>query len=186
MVVWFLMACAQPQEDDVLALMDEKSLLRRLSIDIRGILPSQEEYLQLEERKALDFVDDFLYDPFFGERVRGIFADYYRTEIDSYGITNTDVGIISQGAFREAIGQESLRILQEVAESDVSWTEIVTADWTMANEVSAQIFSLDYEGTGWQRTRYTDGRPHAGVLATGSMWLRYTSTISNANRNSNQ
>ena len=31
--------------------------------------------------------------------------------------------------------------------------------------------------------QYTDGRPPAGVLATTGLWMRYTTTFSNANRN---
>jgi hypothetical protein len=164
--------------------MDEKSFLRRLSIDIRGTLPSEAEYLALENKEALEFVDDFLNDPeYFGPRVRGIFTDYYRTEIDTFLVSGADFGVSSEVSFREAVGQEPLRVIEEIAVSDLPWTELVTADWTMGNETSAQIFPLDYEGSGWKKTTYTDGRPAAGILSSNGMWWRYTSTVSNANRN---
>lgn len=186
MVVWFILcSCRAPEErvPESLATMDDYTLLRRLSIDLRGVLPSQIEYDALSEKSPLGFVDEFLYDPRFGKQVRQLFADYYRTEIDQFLVSAADFGIDSEVSFREAVGQEPLRIIQEVVESDLPWSTIVTSDWTMANETSAQIFPLEYEGGGWQRASYTDGRPAAGVLASSGLWWRYTTTLSNANRN---
>lgn len=186
MVVWFLLlSCRNTEivEQESISTMDEQALLRRLSVDIRGVLPSEQEYEALTSRDALDFVDDFLYDERFGRQVRRLFTDYYRTEVDFFSVSGSDFGVLSEVAFREAVGQEPLRILQEVAESDLPWSTIVTADWTMANETSAQVYPIDYDGEGWQRAKYTDGRPAAGVIATNSLWWRYTTTQSNANRN---
>ena len=86
--------------------------------------------------------------------------------------------------FIRSVGQEPLRIIQEVAENDLPWTTIVTADWTMANELLGNAFLMDYpQGEqGWQRTKYTDGRPMSGILSTNGLWWRYTTTYSNANR----
>ncbi len=60
----------------------------------------------------------------------------------------------------------------------------MTGDWTMMNETLAQALPTDYpaEASGWQVAHYTDGRPAAGVLSTSTMWWRYDSTDSNANR----
>ena len=41
---------------------------------------------------------------------------------------------------------------------------------------------LGQGATGWQVSRYTDGRPAAGVLSTNGLWWRYYSTVSNLNR----
>ena len=186
MVVFWLLSCASTGnigEDSTFSLMDETSFLRRLSLDIRGILPSVEEYDRLTDKGAIEQVDAFLQDEYFGTRVRGMFADYYQTEVDSYLVTGADFGVVSEAGFREAVGQEPLRVIQEIATNDLPWTNLVTADWTMANEVSSLLFPVDYEGEGWQKAHYTDGRPAAGILASNGMWWRYTSTLSNANRN---
>ena len=184
-VVMMLFSCRgiEVVDEEPLATMDEQALLRRLSIDLRGVSPSQSEYEMLSERMALDFVDEFVYDDRFGAQVRGLFADYYRTEIDQFFVSGADFGVDSEVSFREAVGEEPLRIIQEVVESDLPWSTIVTADWTMANETSATIFPLAYEGIGWKRAQYTDGRPAAGLLASSGLWWRYTTTQSNANRN---
>jgi hypothetical protein len=54
----------------------------------------------------------------------------------------------------------------------------------MANEVLAEAWPLDYPAgeTGWKKVHYTDSRPAAGILASNSLWWRYMSTASNANR----
>lgn len=180
-----LLSCRSTEISDheSISTMDDQALLRRLSVDLRGVLPTQAEYNELSTRSALDFVDEFLYDERFGQQVRGLFTDYYRTEIDLFSVSGSDFGVASEVSFREAVGQEPLRIIQEVVESDVPWSTIVTANWTMANETSAQAYPIDYEGVGWKRATYTDGRPAAGVLSTNSLWWRYTTTESNANRN---
>ena len=40
----------------------------------------------------------------------------------------------------EAVGQEPLGILEKVAVDDLRYTELVTGDWTMANETLGQMF----------------------------------------------
>ena len=75
-------------------------------------------------------------------------------------------------------------MLGYIAQNDLPVTDLVTADWTMANEVDARFWPTDYPegGTGWKKVHYTDGRPAAGVLSSNSMWRRYQTTDSNANR----
>jgi hypothetical protein len=74
--------------------------------------------------------------------------------------------------------------MARVVADDRPWTDIVTADTTMADEVLAATWPVDYPdgATGWQEVSYTDGRPAAGVLATNGLWWRYYTTFSNYNR----
>ncbi|HNH48545.1 MAG TPA: DUF1585 domain-containing protein, partial [Myxococcota bacterium] len=82
-----------------------------------------------------------------------------------------------------AIGEEPLRLLAHVIVTDQPWGEVVRADWTMANPLLASIWPIERPaGEGWQVSRYTDGRPAAGVLATNGLWWRYYTTHSNLNR----
>jgi len=71
-----------------------------------------------------------------------------------------------------------------VAANDKPWTEILTADHTLANRYLSEIFALDttISGDEWEVARYTDGRPAAGVLSTTGLWWRYYTTSSNMNR----
>ena len=65
------------------------------------------------------------------------------------------------------------------------WTTIVTAEYTMANQVLGSIFPVEYNQDSdqeWQPVSYVDGRPMAGVLSSNALWWRFGSTNTNANR----
>ncbi|HND33352.1 MAG TPA: hypothetical protein PLA94_25310, partial [Myxococcota bacterium] len=87
-------------------------------------------------------------------------------------------------AYAHAIGEEPLRLIAAILQEDRPWAEVVTADHTMANELLASIWPIDYPagGEGWQPAHYTDGRPAAGVLSTNGFYWRYVTNESNKNR----
>lgn len=180
-----LLACQnEPQTSKVLPEMAPLDLLTRASLDLRGRRPSLAEIQTVEANpEALDgLIDEMMQDPDFGARVRDLFADIYRTRTESYYVSASAYGLVDSAGFLAAVGEEPLYILSTVAEEDLPWTTIVTADWTLSNELLAAAWPLDYSGTGWQKAHYTDGRPTAGVLSTNGLWWRYVSTASNANR----
>jgi hypothetical protein len=82
------------------------------------------------------------------------------------------------------VGDEALRVFSHIVANELPYTELVVGDWTMANPLLAEIWPIDYPDgeTGWQVSRYSDSRPAAGVLASNSLWWRYMSNASNANR----
>lgn len=174
--------------DEPIVELDAADLLIRASLDTRGVRPTVAEFEQLEQSGDLDaLVDTYLDDPRFGDRVADLFSEVYLTRTENYQGINFaafDLAGISFARVLESIGQEPLQIMAEVAREDLPITDLVTADWTMANEVTARLFPVDYpsDATGWQRAAYTDSRPAAGVLSTNGMWWRYQSTASNANR----
>ena len=193
MVIALLFGCGMPPDEVVapqtVPVMDAVDLLTRASLDLRGARPSLLEMERVEADPTVidERIDAYLYDERFGPRVAELFAEVLHTRTEAYYINPQSYGLddeISAAAFVEAVGDEPLRILSRVAEDDLPYTDLVTADWTMANEVSAQIWPLDYPvgEVGWRVSHYTDGRPAAGILATNAMWWRYTSTDSNANR----
>lgn len=184
MLLLALSCQGDPERWEPLPRMSAAELLSRASLDLRGRRPSAEELAAVEaDPAAVDAqIDAMLQDPGFGARVRDLFADIYRTRTESYYVAASSYGLVDSAAFLAAVGEEPLYILSEVAEQDLPWTTLVTADWTMANELLAQAWPLEYTGEGWQRATYTDGRPRVGVLSTNALWWRYVSTLSNANR----
>ncbi len=175
---------ATPPES--LGSMDTVDALIRTSLDLRGVRPSADEMAQVEaDPAALDtLVDVYLADPRFEGRVRDLWSEIYLTRSEAYQISAASYGLDDQPTFQESVSEESLRILGYIAANDLPYTEIVTGDWTMANETLGAIWPISYPrgSEGWIKTNYTDGRPAAGVLATNSLWWRYVSTASNANR----
>lgn len=178
-----LLACADPPEVAETPEMGAVDLLERASLDLRGVRPTVEEIEAVEaDPGALDAsLDALLQDPRFEGRVRDLWAEVYLTRTESYSITGATYDL-DPAAFQASVGDEALRVLGYIAANDLPYTELVTGDWTMADENLAAAWPIDHPGTGWTRSTYTDGRPAAGVLATNGLWWRYTSTDSNANR----
>jgi hypothetical protein len=167
-------------------LLSSAQLLTRASIDLRGVRPTPAEIAEVEAdpSKVDDFIDDYLQDPRFGERIISTFGDIYRTRLDEFSIQASDFNIENEQAFVNSMGEESLRRLAHVALNDLPYGTIVTADFTLADENLAQVLPVDYPAgaTGWQVVKYNDGRPTAGLLSDSSFWLRYGSTFVNSNR----
>lgn len=172
--------------DEVVEL-EALQLARRISLDLRGTLPSLEEYERVQaDPEALDALqEEWLTDPAVEERLVRLFGEQFLTRVDEFNTNAVDYGYGDDGyAFARAVGEEPLRLMARVAVTDRSWTEIVTADWTMANEYTGDIFVLDYpeSQTGWEVAHYQDGRPAGGVVMTNGLWWRYYTTPNNYSR----
>lgn len=177
--------------DEWLQPLPAPRLLRRMSLDLRGVLPSSAEMDQVEaDPTALAGIRDrYLEDARLEERLVRLLAERWHSRVDEFLIHFDEYQVLgtnmrNEYAFERAVGEEPLRLMAHIVMEDRPWTDVVTSETTMANEVLGAIWPLDYPGgsTGWQEVRYTDGRPPAGVLATNGLWWRYYSTVSNYNR----
>ncbi len=192
-----VVACASPSPDTgpspvVAPLRYEPlpspRLLRRLSLDLRGTLPSTEELdaVEADPSAYARIRDTYLADPRFEARLVDLYQERWRTQVDVYRANAYDFGyeMVEEYAFLRSVGSEPLRLAAHVVATDRPYTEILTADWTMSNEILADIFPVDYpaDAAGWTETHYTDARPAAGVLATNGLWWRYVSPLFNYNR----
>ncbi len=170
-----LQACAPPLSDA------ERTWITRASLDARGVRPTAAEWADATDPAAV--VDGFVADERFGGRAAALWEEIYRTRVDESDLAGADLGVPDEKAFRDSVGQEPLRLLAHVAENDLPWSVLLTADYTFADENLATAFPIDRpDGEGWVRSYYSDDRPAAGVLATNGFWRRYTSTQSNASR----
>ena len=173
-------------EPEPTSTLSTAELTRRLSYDLRGIPPTPAELARAESDGAWALRDEFLADPLFEERLVHLFAQTWHTRVDVFDIIPLDYGLdpVLEYDFERAVGEEPLRIVARVVSEDRPWSEVVTADWTMAEDILLSVWPLDAdgEGPGWREAHYTDARPSAGVLATNGLWWRYTTTTSNINR----
>jgi len=177
-----LMSCASEAPDEITLLTPREQLIR-LSVDLRGVHPTEDELLAIEETPELyeQYVDRYIEDPRFVTQMRGVFNLRFLTD------TGYPYGYSYEGStgtqLANAIGQEPLRLLSHIIENDLPYDEIVLADYTVANELTAAMWDLDYSGDGdWEVSYYTDGRPQAGILTMNATMLRYPSMGGNANR----
>ena len=95
-----------------------------------------------------------------------------------------DLAGLETHALNTSIIQAPGRLAEHVVMQDRPWSEIVTADYTLADSVVATVWGLPYDADagGWQVTRYEDGRPPAGVLSDGWLFTRMPSTEGNRHR----
>ncbi|MFT5680986.1 MAG: hypothetical protein ACI8RZ_001892 [Myxococcota bacterium] len=201
-----LLSCAgdapQPADDTAtvtvttsssgLTALEAPRLLRRMSLDLRGVLPSAEELEAVASDPAqLDALrDDFLSDPRLEDRLVALLGEWFLTRLDQFQVVYYDYGFEESESceFNRSVGQEPLRLAAHLAVTDAPWSELVTADYTMANETLLSVWPLDTDEdpasstTGWVESRYTDNRPPVGLLASNGLWWRYVTSVSNANR----
>ena len=160
--------------------------LSRASLDLRGVRPSLADLRAVQtDPAALDpLVASYLDDPRFGARYAAVMAGVWRTPVTEADHGQATYPVADIYAMLESIGQEPLRVVAQVAQDDLPWTELVLGDWTVIDHTLAEYYPTDYPAgeQGWRTVHYTDGRPAAGVLATNGMWWRYDSTQANANR----
>ena len=182
----------EPPSDEVILGLEEMSaprLLRRTSLDLRGVLPSLEELERVEaDPDALLLLqEEILADSRFEERLVQIFAQRWHTTVDEFHGQYYDYFLDSdeEYAFERAVGEEPLRLMARVVAGDRPWSEVVLAEYSMANQLLASIWPMEgypEEGEGWHEVHYTDGRPNVGVLASNGLWWRYFTTFFNQNR----
>ena len=178
--------CGAPPEVDPLAADEAARSLARASLDLRGVRPAAEELAVVRDdpSRVVSLVGTFVDDPAFGLRYAQHMSGVWGTPVTQSDHEQATYPVEDIFAMLESIGQEPLRVLAHIADSDLPYTEFVTGDWTVLNEELAAFYPSDYPegGTGWKVVHYTDGRPSAGVLTTNGLWWRYDSTQANANR----
>lgn len=197
LAVSLLAGCGEPETtvdvpeemaEDGIKLLSPRRQLIRLSVDLRSAHPSADELDFIEQYPEAygDFVDRYLQDPRFVERMKEIWNRSFRTRTGEtyFDPSDAGLGMVDDERVADSIGDEPLALVGHVVENDLPWSEVVTAQYTMADPIVAAMWGLEYpEGkTGWQKTHYTDGRPEVGVLSSTTLWQRYPSAGVNSNR----
>jgi hypothetical protein len=185
LLLWF--GCGTPEAVGTFVPLAPPALARRMSLDLRGVVPTLAELDRAESEGADALVEGWLADPRFESHLVDALAEDWLLRIDELRIPSGEFGEpLPQYVFARTFEDEPARLMARVAAEDRPWTEIVTADWTMVNDTLAGIVAvelLDPSDTAeWRKARYTDGRPAGGVVMTSGLWLRYHTTLFNYNR----
>ena len=184
-------SCEEAEAAVVLEPLAAPRLLRRLSLDLRGTLPSLEELERVREDpgEIEALTEAYLADPRLEERLVHRLAETWHTRIDVFHVFYPEYAELAgqdeaEYAFERAVGEEPLRLAARIMASDRPWSDVVTTEDAVANELLESIWPLERqsEEPGWQLARWTDGRPAAGVLASNGLWWRYVTTVTNYNR----
>ena len=142
-----------PEESDQLKPLDSSKLLRRMSLDLLGVLPTTVQLDAVEsDPSALDaWIEEALSDPRWTERLVHIFGKTWHTQVDDFQLLfqeydNLYLDDSNEYPFERSAGEEPLRLLAHVASNDVPWSEVLTADYTMSNEILSSIWPIEYTG----------------------------------------
>ncbi len=193
MIVFLLSCTTEPAPETAsasssgLTPLSDTALTRRISLDLRGVLPDVSELEAVEaDPAALDgLITDWMADPLFEERMVSLYSEQFQTRLEVFETRYFDYALdpSREFEFERDVADEPLRLIARVIAEDRPYAEIVTADWTMASALLGDIWPMSREdGEGWQPARYTDGRPAAGILATNGLWWRYVAAPTNKNR----
>ena len=178
-----------PPADATVVHLTPTQHLTRASLALRGLRPSIEDLRAVDaDPEALPgLVDRYLASPEFGETMKELHNETLLLRVEQGFLTFPAIGGLTGATatrINGAVFDEPLRLIADIVTSDQPYTKIVTADYTMADGAVAEIWGLPHAGAydAWERTKWTDGRGAAGVLATSVLYHRYRSTGFNYNR----
>jgi len=187
----FAWGCVEPLEaDEGWTLLEPREQLIRLSVDLRGVHPSESDLQLVDENPALytDFVERYLQDPRFPDQITDRFHVQYLTrtgdlavdaDVEAFGLEEDEVAA--------SLAEEPLALIRQIVAEDLPYEQVVLADYTMADPITAWMWGIERpvveDDTGeFLPSHYVDGREHAGVLTMTTLWTRYPSAGVNGNR----
>ena len=125
-------------------------------------------------------------DEAFGDLVRDIHAEslYVRFDTENKPPTQGPLAGYTEAEVAASLDEAPLRLIEHVVVSGRPYTEIVTADYTLADPIVSRAYGPPHDPAGprWQVSAWSDGRPRAGILSSTTLWQRHPSADSNFNR----
>ncbi len=157
---------------------------------LRGVRPSAAEIQQVvDDPSALAaVVEGYLYDPRFGDAMRDLHNEAwsFRATAQTNVPASGTLAVEPMGRLRRSLYESPLRTISYIIEEDRPYTEILTADYQLADDVVARAWSnldgYDQAAGGWQVVGWSDDRPRAGILSDNVLYIRFASMGSNYNR----
>ncbi len=193
-----------------LVLASPVSTLRKASLMLVGTLPERDQVGRVRSGGRAALIQELwqmMATETFADRMIELLNDRFHT--DRYLISRDGIGIFDDDLFpgvywyegtsasntnrtltSHAIAREPLMLAHHVLREDKPWTEILTADYTMANPYLKMAYGLPVDGVPawndpasevWEPVE-VPGVPHAGMLTTAAFMNRYPTTDTNRNR----
>lgn len=163
--------------------------LTRASIALRGVRPSVAELqaVDADPSQLPAIVDRYLETPEFAQTIKELHNESLLLRAEQPNLTIPALAGLMTTTFSEMNGSlvdEPLELIKHVVMTDAPYTDIVTADYTMANQIVATVWGLPHTGPAdaWEQASWTDGRGAAGILSTSELFYRWRSTGFNYNR----
>jgi hypothetical protein len=160
--------------------------LVRVSMALRGTRPTIDELeaVAADPETLADYVDAYLASPELGETIREMHDDAWLVGSENpYPLLDpladrfgTEIG--------RAVSQSPLRLAEYIVTNDRPYTEIVTADYMVMDEIGAAVWGVAFDpgADALQQTALIEGVPAAGVLSDPELFVRHRSDAANYNR----
>lgn len=178
-----------PRGDGTVVYLTPPQHLTRASLALRGIRPSIEDLraVEADPDRLPAIVDRYIDEPAFGETIKELHNATLLLRVEQAQFTFPAIGPLAGLTGTQLLGSlfdEPLRLIEDIVMNDRPYSEIVTADYTMADGTVAAIWGLPHTGAPatWERTQWTDGRGAAGVLSSTVMYHRWRSAGFNYQR----
>ena len=174
-----------------LVFLSPEDHLVRVSMALRGVRPSLAELdaVAADPDALGGIVDEYLETPEFGRTIRDMHNESLLSRVD---FAIPPAGFLPKGAIagenlydlNVSVMDAPLRLIEHVVLNDKPYSEIVTANYTLADGVAATVWGLPYDGDGdsWELSSWPADRGNAGILSDSWLFQRHSSTIANANR----
>ena len=197
-------------------LLSAPATFRKASIQLALRVPTRQEHDRLEQggdAELAPMLDGLLDEQAVLERLKDLYNDRFLTDLylryvgfainllsaDQYPLADSLYDTLEDDTLRRemntAIAREPLELIAHVVRHDRPFSEILTADYTVVNPFSAQIYGLspqfedDQDPNEFVEAQVSvelgDGQaqiPHAGVLTTPVFLNRFPTTPTNRNR----
>ncbi len=164
--------------------LDDDELLVRISMALRGTRPSVEDLDAVREDPSVlpSLVDAYMEGPGFGDTIRDLHNDALHTNIEDNFPRLEPLEELAGFTIADSVMNTSLRLIEAIVLEDRPYTELVTADTWMVDDVVAQVYGIDDGGSGWREVPMPTDRPAAGILSDNAFFLRHLSAGANYNR----
>jgi len=154
---------------DELTLLTPEAHLVRIAVALRGVRPGAAELAAVRADPAAlgGIVDGYLDSPEFGAVVRDMWNEELLLRVDVKRFMLPALGPLKDrggdAEYLDAIPEEPLRLIEYVAVNDRPFSEIVTADYTIASELGITAWGATPEHECRRAGRRSRGTP-------GSRW----------------
>jgi len=164
--------------------LDDDALLVRISMALRGTRPSAEDLQAVRDDPSVlpNLVDAYMAGPGFAETVRDLHNDALHTNVEGQFPSFAPLEDVAGFAISQSIMNTSLRLAEAIVLEDRPYSELVTADTWVIDDVVAAVYGIDAPGSGWREIPMPSDRPAAGVLSDNAFFLRHESAGANHNR----
>ena len=186
-------------------LLEWEDTLRRAMFALVSRYPTEDELIQVKiygKKGVKEVLREAMYDAGFYTRLIEMFNDMLLTDAYLPGTAALDLldandypnkawygeDTTARNRSNDALAREPLELIRYVVEHDMPFSEIVAADFTVANGYLARVYGLDTsifadpnDPGEWHPVKL-EGIPHAGVLSTPAFTNRYPTTDTNRNR----